>query len=127
MFIEQFIARFHKLDADRISLAESMIISAITASTPYSGSPILVVMDMALTAAEDDAAELVAELARVEDTALVVELASVDETAALVVAAETVVADTVVADTVVADTVVADTVVAEITLVSIFLTRTSVK
>ncbi|MCK4929118.1 MAG: hypothetical protein KAR76_05225 [Methanosarcinales archaeon] len=112
MFIEQFIARFHKLDADRISLAESMIISAITASTPYSGSPILVVMDMALTAAEDDAAELVAELARVEDTALVVELASVDETAALVVAA---------------DTVVADTVVAEITLVSIFLTRTSVK
>ncbi len=82
----------------------------MTASTPYSGSPIFVVMDMALTAAEDDAAALVVELARVEDTVLAVVLASVDETAALVVAA----------DTVVADTVVADTVVDEITLVSIF-------
>ncbi len=77
----------------------------MTASTPYSGSPIFVVMDMALTAAEDDAAALVVELARVEDTVLAVVLASVDETAALVVAA---------------DTVVADTVVDEITLVSIF-------
>jgi len=67
------------VDADNISFAESIIISAMTASTPYSESPIFVVMDMALTAAEDDAA------------ALVVELASVDETAALVVAAETVV------------------------------------
>ncbi len=82
----------------------------MTASTPYSGSPIFVVMDMALTAAEDDAAALVVELARVEDTVLAVVLASVDETAALVVAA----------DTVVADTVVADTVVDEITLVSFF-------
>lgn len=88
--------------------------SAMTASTPYSGSPILVVMDMALTVAEDEAAALVVELARVDDTVLAVVLAvvlaSVDETTALVVAADTVVADTVVA---------ADTVVDEITLVSI--------
>ncbi|MBW6518790.1 MAG: hypothetical protein K0A89_09855 [ANME-2 cluster archaeon] len=80
-------------------MAESITISAMTASTPYSGSPIVVVMDRALTAAEDDTA------------ALVVELARVDETAALAVTAETVVADTV----------VAETVVDEITLVSIYL------
>ncbi|MCL7413717.1 MAG: hypothetical protein M8353_08895, partial [ANME-2 cluster archaeon] len=98
-------------DADNISLAESNTMSAMTASTPYSGSPILVVMDIALTVAEDEAAALVVELARVDDTVLAVVLASVDETTALVVAADTVVADTVVA---------ADTVVDEITLVSIF-------
>jgi hypothetical protein len=47
------------VDADNISFVESIIISAMTASTPYSGSPIFVVMDMALTVAEDETAALV--------------------------------------------------------------------
>ena len=48
IFNEQLMALFHLSDADRISLAESKMISAITANTPYSGRPIGVVKEIAL-------------------------------------------------------------------------------
>ena len=41
---------FHLSDAESISLAESNTISAITASTPYSGRPIGVVKETTLVA-----------------------------------------------------------------------------
>ena len=47
-FREEFKALFHLSDAESISLAESNIISAITASTPYSGRPMGVVNEIAL-------------------------------------------------------------------------------
>lgn len=50
MFREEFKALFHLSDAESISLAESNTISAITASTPYSGRPIGVVNEIALVA-----------------------------------------------------------------------------
>ena len=50
-FREEFKALFHLSDAESISLAESNTISAITASTPYSGRPIGVVNKIALVAA----------------------------------------------------------------------------
>ena len=49
-FREEFKALFHLSDAESISLAESNIISAITASTPYSGRPMGVVNEIALVA-----------------------------------------------------------------------------
>jgi len=61
----EFKALFHLSDAESISLAESNTISAITASTPYSGRPIGVVKEIALVvlamleAAALDIAELV--------------------------------------------------------------------
>ncbi len=62
-------------DAESISLAESMMISAMTASTPYWGRPISVVIEMALA-----------------ETAL--ELSTVLEVVALVVAIEMALAET---------------------------------
>lgn len=47
-FREEFKALFHLSDAESISLAESNTISAITASTPYSGRPMGVVNEIAL-------------------------------------------------------------------------------
>lgn len=55
IFNEQLMALFHLSDADRISLAESKMISAITASTPYSGRPVGVIMVITPAAAEDEA------------------------------------------------------------------------
>ena len=81
IFNEQLMALFHLSDADRISLAESKMISAITASTPYSGRPVGVVMVITPAAAEDDAAldvTVLAELASVLD-------AAADETALVTV------------------------------------------
>ena len=63
-FRVEFKALFHLSDAESISLAESNTISAITASTPYSGRPIGVVKEITpvvlaiLEAAELDTAEL---------------------------------------------------------------------
>ncbi len=53
MFSEQSNDLFHFSEADNISLAESNRISAMTASTPYSGSPVGVVIDT-IPAAVDD-------------------------------------------------------------------------
>ena len=50
---EQSKDLFHLSDADRISFADNNKISAITASTPYSGSPTGVVIDTIPAAAED--------------------------------------------------------------------------
>lgn len=72
IFNEQLMAGFHFTDADRISLAESKMISAITASTPYSGRPVGVIMVITPAAAEDDATldvTVLAELASVLDAA----------------------------------------------------------
>lgn len=72
IFNEQLMALFHLSDADRISLAESKMISAITASTPYSGRPVGVIMVITPAAAEDDATldvTALAELASVLDAA----------------------------------------------------------
>jgi hypothetical protein len=43
---------FHLLEAESISFADNNKISPITASTPYSGSPIPVVIEMAPAAEE---------------------------------------------------------------------------
>jgi hypothetical protein len=51
-------------DAESISLAESIMISAMTASTPYWGKPISVVMEIAL-------AETALELSTVLEVILV--------------------------------------------------------
>jgi len=72
IFNEQLMALFHLSDADRISLAESKMISAITASTPYSGRPVGVIMVITPAAAEDEATldvTVLAELASVLDAA----------------------------------------------------------
>lgn len=72
IFIEQLMALFHSSDADRISLAESKMINAMTASTPYSGRPVGVIMVITPAAAEDDATldvTVLAELASVLDAA----------------------------------------------------------
>nr|WP_321498033.1 hypothetical protein [uncultured Methanolobus sp.] len=53
IFNEQSKDLFHFSEADNISFAESNKISATTASTPYSGSPIGVVIDTTPAAAED--------------------------------------------------------------------------
>lgn len=69
---EQFTALFHASDTDRISLAESSTINAITASTPNSGRPVGVVKEITLAAADDDAAldvTMPEELARVFEAA----------------------------------------------------------
>ena len=52
IFNEQLMALFHLSDADRISLAESKMISAMTASTPYSGRPVGVIMVITPATAE---------------------------------------------------------------------------
>jgi hypothetical protein len=44
---EHLIVLFHFVDAASISFAESSITNATTASTPYSGSSIVVVIDVA--------------------------------------------------------------------------------
>ena len=53
MFREAFIALFHFLDAERISLAESNKMSAMVASNPPSGKPTSEVSAIALAVALD--------------------------------------------------------------------------
>lgn len=53
MLREQSRDLFHLSDADRISFADNNKMSAITASTPYSGRPIGVVIETIPAAAED--------------------------------------------------------------------------
>ncbi len=49
---------FHLVDADNISFAESSVTNAMTASTPYSGSPIAVVIDVVPSVVVTDATAL---------------------------------------------------------------------
>ncbi len=53
IFNEQSRDLFHFSEADRISFAESNKINAMAASTPYSGSPVGVVIDIIPAAVED--------------------------------------------------------------------------
>ena len=49
------ILRFHLLQADKISFADRKAIKPMTASTPYSGIPTFVVIEIAPAAVDDTA------------------------------------------------------------------------